>query len=389
MNRVEQTKKYIMDVVNHREPQKIPVGIFTSGWPFHYSGQTYESVVDDPEKCSKAYCKLFDDISVDMTISNTVGGAPYKALNAMGIKDYILSADKNSVVHNQAGHHFMGLEVYDEIIADANHFVNVTYPNSILPVLSEPKEVAYETMKEALIKCKTSVLTDMMIGDYLRNEKQILGFLDESINYFFSPFNAIFDYYRGIKDSLTDLRRHPQKVKAACDALWELQKMYWDPNPEECRDQLKVVYGVYHSECFLSPKQFDNYVFEYMKDVTEPLLNAGQKLYLLGEGRFMHTIDRLRDLPKDSVLLQLDQDDPFEVKKKIGDWATIICGISLDLLQLGSKQECIDYVKKSFDELAPGGGFIFMPNQQLVSGADAKIENIIAVFEEADKLSRQ
>ena len=83
----------------------------------------------------------------------------------------------------------------------------------------------------------------------------------------------------------------------------------------------------------------------------------------------------------------LDEDDPFAVYDAIGDWQSVATGITADLLKMGTREQCIDYVKKCFETFAPGGGFIFMQNKPLLCAGDAKTENLIAVYETANELS--
>jgi hypothetical protein len=44
---------------------------------------------------------------------------------------------------------------------------------------------------------------------------------------------------------------------------------------------------------------------------------------------------------------------------------------------MGTKEECVDFVKRCFDTFAPGGGFIFMQNKPLLCATDAKTENLL------------
>jgi len=144
---------------------------------------------------------------------------------------------------------------------------------------------------------------------------------------------------------------------------------------------------VYHIECFISPEQFDEFFFDPFTELMLPFMEAGMKFFVKGEGRFLNTIDRYRKLPKGAVVFMLDQDDPFEIYKAIGDWQSIGAGITADLLQMGTKEQCTDYVKKCFDTFAPGGGFIFLQNKPLLCAADANIGNLTAVYELANELS--
>jgi hypothetical protein len=163
----------------------------------------------------------------------------------------------------------------------------------------------------------------------------------------------------------------------------------FNPDPALATAPFPLATTVYHSECFLSFKDYDEFYFKPFKETFGPYMEKGAKFFLKGEGSFIRTLDRFRQLPKGAIVIMLDQDDPFEVYKEIGDWATLATGITADLLQYGTKQQCIDYVKKSFDTFAPGGGFIFMQNKPLLCAHDAKTENVLAVYETANDLKKQ
>jgi hypothetical protein len=87
------------------------------------------------------------------------------------------------------------------------------------------------------------------------------------------------------------------------------------------------------------------------------------------------------------MIIVLDQDDPFEAKKLVGDWVTLATGPKAELLQLGTQQQIKDFVKKCFDELAPGGGFIFGLGNGLITAKDAPIQSIVTAYETAYDLS--
>ena len=385
--RIEKTKQNIIDATSFREPEKIPVGIDLLGFPFAYAGVKFSEVQDDPAKCSEAFCKIFDQLKVDYVGSTFLALPPYKALNALGNYSHGLTEDGTSVVHYQGKSQDCGPEVYDMIIDDYPTFRDDTFPKMRYPKLNLPRQEAYAAMKEAYVEAKKLFDTNALLAEKMA-DLGIYGLWDEAPEFYFCPFNYPFDYYRGIRGALMDLRRRPEKVKAACDAIWEQDKQLFNYDPEVISQPLPMAYTGFHSECFLNPKQFDEYNWKYFKEGVMPILEGGKKFYILGEGKFIGIMDRFRELPRGSLVILLDNDDPFEAYKKIGDWHTITCGITLDLLQLGTVQQCKDYVKKCFDTFAPGGGFMFYPNKSLVSGTDAKIDNLIAVYELADELSR-
>ena len=386
---LEEIKQNIIDATSFREPKKVPVGIDVTGWAFHYSGTVYRDIIDDPIKTCEAYTKIFNDIPVDYVLSSGISVVPIKAYKALGVRDYEFAEDGISITHNQAGSKFMSVEEYQELIRDPFAFLNETRKKRKVPAFTLPKQQAYEALKKSVLEYKVFQETNAMIAQYLTEEKQIYGIYDEAQINFYAPFDMIFDSLRGITNALTDLRRYPDMVRAACDAIWEYQTAFGELDPKDHSDPLPMGNTIYHSECFVSPAKFDEVFFKRFKETYLPFMEAGKKFYLFGEGRFMNTIERFRELPKGAMVILLESDDPFEAYQKVGDWCTLVTGISVDLLQTGTKQQCIDYVKKCFDTFAPGGGFMFQPNKELVSGKDAQIENLIAVYEAADELSRK
>jgi hypothetical protein len=85
-----------------------------------------------------------------------------------------------------------------------------------------------------------------------------------------------------------------------------------------------------------------------------------------------------QDIPKGRILYQLEQDDIFEVRKRLPNLA-IVGGMPTELLGRGTKQECVDYAKKLIDTL--GDGFVLSQNKMMSFRKDAVRENVLAVNE--------
>ena len=126
-----------------------------------------------------------------------------------------------------------------------------------------------------------------------------------------------------------------------------------------------------------------------MKPKLTSLAEQGKKIYLKGEGKIKHLIPFLRELPMGSLIIQLDDDDPLEIKKMIGEYHTLCCGMDTTLFAIGNYQKCIDSVKNSFDALAPGGGFLFFQNKPLLSPSDADPQLVKDVLAYANELSKK
>ncbi len=386
---VQETQQNLWDATNFREPKKVPVGMEFTYWPFSYAGVTYKEVAHDPQLTAEKYLQFLDDIHLDYTWGMASLPNPYKAFQALGSNSFFLANDQTTVAHNQTADVYMEDDEYDEFSKDPYYFINEILLKRKLPKLDQGrKEAAYGALRQSMLEFRHFDLTNELILQGLA-ERAVYTLVNAPI-VFNSPLKLLFDKVRGMKNTLIDLRRRPDKVRAACAQLLAADKAAIPLKPEDLAKMpgLKVGLTGYHVECFLSGKQFDEFFMKPFLEVCEPYMQAGVKFFLKGEGKFLNTIERYRQTPKGSMIIMLEEDDPFEVHKLVGDWCTLATGISASLLKYGTKQQCIDYVKKCYDTFAPGGGFIFMQDRPLLSANDANPENIIAVYEFANEYGK-
>ncbi len=374
--------KNLYDSLNFVEPKKVPIGIEVGNWPVIYGGKLYKDVIGKPEETAAAYYKFLDEVKIDYFWGGCGVGTNIKALNALGSEAYYISHDGNTIGHNQVGSFIMPEEDYPQLIEDPFGYIKNVLIRQRVPSMRKDKAAAYEDLVEALKFVKIQERANKLISNKVDENGTVS--LCFSGPRFSVPLDTIFDTVRGFKNTLIDLRRRPELVKEATDKIFSIQNAALQaqlPNFIGKRDELHCGNTVYHSACFLNDKQFDEYFFSYFKEGYMPFFNEGVHCYLKGEGKFLHTLDRYRELPKGAMVIMLEEDDPFEVYKAVGDWVTIAAGMKVDLLKYGSKQDCIDYAKKCIDTFAPGGGFIFMTDRPLLGANDAKFENVVATFE--------
>jgi len=390
VSKYEDNIQNLIAAASFKEPKKVPVGLSMFGWPFAREGKTYRELMDDPQAAAEVYIKGLRDIEFDCYTA--VGMAqPVKMYQAFG--NYAMNVGEDGVViqHNQAGDEYFGPEIYDTLISDAGRFTSDTNYKIRFPNLNKPKEEAYKAFLNGAREYRAFADMNSLIAQYVRNEVEACQLMMLSPVSCVSPLTSIFHSIRGIHNTLLDLKRMPDKVYAACDAIWESQllPMIKRNNLDDFCKPYPFSLTAYHPECFVSPEVYDRIYFRYFKETFLPYLEKGMKFFLLGEGAFLNTLDRFRELPKGSMIILLDQDDPFEAYKRIGDWCTIAAGMNVPLLSMGTKQQCVDYVKKCFDTFAPGGGFVFCTTSPVMSAHDAKEENLIAAYETANMLSTQ
>ncbi len=143
-----------------------------------------------------------------------------------------------------------------------------------------------------------------------------------------------------------------------------------------------------HIPTYLSPKQFVELYWPHYKMTIEKLAAKGNKMLICCEGKWAHLLSFFREVPKDSCILMLDDDDLFETNRAIGDWQLIAGGAKLSRLRMDSRGENLDYAKRAIDECAPGGGFLFGTDRCWISPGDVN-QNMIDVFNFAHEYSKK
>ncbi|KKK43808.1 MAG: Uroporphyrinogen decarboxylase [Candidatus Lokiarchaeum sp. GC14_75] len=122
-------------------------------------------------------------------------------------------------------------------------------------------------------------------------------------------------------------------------------------------------YG-YKMGLFMSPRNYQNYVFPWLKRICNAAHKRNCKVILHSDGD-------LSEIFEDIIYCGVDALNPiepttanpdydiFKLKKKYGDQITFIGNLSPILLFNGEKTEIEAYAKRLIRNIAPGGGFIF------------------------------
>ena len=102
-------------------------------------------------------------------------------------------------------------------------------------------------------------------------------------------------------------------------------------------------------------------------------MNGHQTLFY-GEGRWKYHFDAFRELPERSIVFHCDQDDIFEVHRKLHDKFAISGGIPNMLLSYGKPKEVREFVLRLIKEVAQDGGYIM--DAGAIMQDDTDIENM-------------
>lgn len=193
---------------------------------------------------------------------------------------------------------------------------------------------------------------------------------------FIVPVDYIFNFFRNFNGIMRDIKKRPDLVRDAGMAILELHKLFIKSQPV-VREQALFVPLVLPP--FLSPKDFEKVYWPSFKGLVEFMVEQGHNVICYFEKKFGHLFDYLQDLPKQGVIGMFQEDDIRYTKDKLGKTMAIAGGLSTNIMNHGTKQECIDHVKGLIDDLCPGGGYFIAPDTPMMFSVDAKPENLKAI----------
>ncbi|HHX75126.1 MAG TPA: uroporphyrinogen decarboxylase, partial [Firmicutes bacterium] len=192
-----------------------------------------------------------------------------------------------------------------------------------------------------------------------------------------TPFDFLADQLRGFRNISMDIRRMPEKVLEACEALYPIVlKRGMPANPSN----YGAVAMPLHMPTYMREKDFEKLYWPTFKRQLDEYASYGVHASIFCEDNWMRYLDYLYELPTDTIIM-FEYGDPKLIKEKLGKKHIIVGMFPLVMLRTHTKAECVDHCKRMLDALAPGGKYRFALDKGPVSINDINLENYIAVAE--------
>ena len=192
-----------------------------------------------------------------------------------------------------------------------------------------------------------------------------------------APFDLLTDQLRSFKGILSDIRKIPEKVEAAVEALTPLMIKMATTSP--CGKYLAKFIPL-HMGPYMRTKDFEKLYWPTLKKTVEGIHELGSPSCLYVEGQMMRYLDYLYELPENTILW-FEYGDPKVIKEKLGKKHIITGLYPLVSLKTDTKQQCIDRAKELIDIMAPGGKYFFMVDKTALTLEDINPETLQAVAE--------
>jgi hypothetical protein len=392
----------IKDAVQLKEtPDRVPVALLPSMFPFLSAGMTVQEAMYDYDKCAAAFKKFILELKPDMHIGAAQAG-PGKFYEILDYKLYKWPGHGVAPEHSYqcVEEEYMKAGEYDLLITDPSfYFRNFYLPRvfgalqgfTMLPPhtgILEIYGVAFNFIPyalppvqntfKALFEAGAEALKWAMVIGGLNAELATLGFPNILGGFTKAPFDTIGDTLRGTRGIIMDMYRQPDKLLRALEAMTPIMIGMGVGSAQQTGNPQIFIPLHKGADGFLSDEQFKKFYWPTLKAVMLGLIEGGCIPFLALEGHWGSRLNIIQDIPKGKTMWMVDQTDMAKVKETLGKNACLIGNVSSSMLKLGTPQDVRDYVKKLIDTAGKGGGFI------VSNGAffdEAKPENVRAMVD--------
>lgn len=360
------------DLFNGKVPKRVPVyGLMTYEFAAQYAGKNLFEAQWNMALYEEIAEKICQDFACDnQPLLHLRFPALYKVL---GARNWIMGSN-GFLQHPEV--EGLAIDEYDEFIASPLDCI----VEKVLPRLY--KNLDTDPNTRSLVMAKAfKIYSDEFANMGMVNAKLTAKYGYADVNLFAgaceAPFDFVADQLRGFKNILTDIRRIPGKVEAACEAVTPLMtKMGMFPFPVE----LGATFIPLHMAPFMRPKDFDRLYWPTFLKLVQNLKDAGQRSFLFCEENWMRYLDYLQDMPEGTIMM-FEYGDPRLAKEKLGKKHIIAGFYPVTLLKTGTRQQCIDKAKELIDILAPGGNYMFTLDKSPITLDSVNPDNMKAVYQ--------
>ncbi|MFB6109310.1 MAG: uroporphyrinogen decarboxylase family protein [Halodesulfurarchaeum sp.] len=389
----------MLTVLERDAPDRTPVHILADFLAGHFADVSFEEMMYDPEKSADAYRQFLDRFDPDFNPVFPV--APGRMGDVLGYTVYDWPGDGLGPDHAfQANEgEYMREDEYEELIEDPTKFMlRKWYPRAfesleafeqfplttyateltLLPFGmgvfgTEPMQEALDALKEAgesILQWQQSVGAVQMEGN-MRGYPSTAGGMGKA------PFDVVGDTLRGTRDIMIDMRKRPEQVKAAAEALVPEMAQMAIEGPKQSGVPFTMFVLHKGADSFMSEADYREFYWPTLKQVMEAVIDEGIVPWMFAEGSYEDRLDLIaEDQPDGKVVWHFDQTDLGLAKEKIGDVATIAGNVPTALIKTSDPETVREYCEEQI-EIAGPDGFLLTPGATVYRGPEENLQAII------------
>jgi len=377
----EEREKRTRDAIELREPDRVPIALFADS-PVH-TGVPKSAAYYDPIAYKRAMRQIALDFEPDMC--NTGLPTSGAALELLDVRNRMWPGGPlpPDVSYQFVEGEYMKEDEYDMFLADPSDFMIRRYLprvygalepltklpplgsiflgfEAITPLFTTPE---FTRLARSLSKAGREMAKFRKTTGDAYEEMALLGFPAFAPvtlgGVGGAPFDTLSSFLRGMKGSMVDMYRRPEKLLQACDMILERRIARAIPaDPKERGYPPRIGMPLWRGDrVFMSDAQFKKFYWPGLKKALQATIDLGYVPIPFFEAKFGDRLECLLELPKGKIVASVEHMDVVKAKEILGGH-TCVLSRAPSSSKLWSLQEVEEYTKNLIDKCGRGGGFI-------------------------------
>lgn len=388
--------------INLQEPDRVPLSGVGGDVIPAYAGITQHEFCYDYDKTREALVKFGKDFPCDWSFAAGFTGVGVPPLNYAFAEhpDLAMAFGMHGTIHDILGDKctrypgreiavncspqfvggaFMEVEEYDQLIEDPIGFTADTILPRVCRNLDTPRKAMATWVRMGMEAVKGFAYLQAVSEDMAK-----VGLPTVPITMGMAPLDLIADGYRNFTNVMLDIRRHPEKVKKACEAMLEpILTVGLSLKPLG----VDLAFIPLHLNEYLSPEIYKEFYWPYLKEVILGFAAEGIKSMVFFEGKHEPHLETILDLPRGWGIAYFEKTDVIKAKEILKDHTCIMGGVPISLIVTGNPAKIDAYVKELLEKMKPGGGFIVSTSVG-IAPRETPVENIHALINAVEKYGK-
>jgi uroporphyrinogen-III decarboxylase len=400
-------QKRIFDAISLTKPDRVPVAPLV----IHYYATRAKGISNQDAMYSFAQSnEIWKETTIrhNWDVAAKCGFFPAKPLELMGVlqMEWPGGTLRDNQPFQWVEKEYMAQDEYDEMLSNPNDYMIKKYLPRISTVLAPVSDAAqmigslplltllngYTLPDVVAMICSRPSMVEMLekilelvkekkknteISEKYTKDMMEMGYPFMWSSVTFTAFDAISDYFRGMRGSMLDMYQVPDKLLAAIEVLTPLTI-----NGAIMQAKMAGIKGVFiplhrGAAGFMSDEQFAKFYWPNLKALLLGLVNADLIPIPFFEGDYTPRLEYFRELPSGKIVGHFDSIDRRKYKEIAGDIMCFWGNVPSSVMCAGTPQQVKDDVKELIDIFGDTGGLIV--DSVMGIPDEAKPENVQAL----------
>ena len=397
----------IMDCVNLKQPDRMPVSMFATFWLAKYGGITNRQLMYDYEKVKEIGERVILEFEPDTHSPMVLQCALGPSLEKVGFKQLQWPGHgvSDTQPYQYLDREYMKADEYDEFLFDPTGYYLSKYLPRVAGAFEGLDELPYlpglhylrmlsgiipftnprirESM-EKVIKAAEEVkcLNDHQVG-FIAHMK-MHGFPTAFGTTSIAPYDLIGDYFRGATGMMKDLYRNKDKLLQLLDKAVVFILRQTIAAARQWNHPIVFIPTHWAPDAFMSPKQFETFWWPSFRKLLIGLIDAGLIPMPLWESDCTKRLETIRDIPAGKCIYWFERTDMVKAFEVLGDVVALRGNLSPSLLTTGKPEEVDAAVRHLADNVFHKGGKLIL-DAAFGLPDETPVENVRAMYTAARK----